>query len=130
RGTEYIAEFDEKHSFIVVYNNVKKLSTELPKAVDAFNGQYFKDANLTSANLMLEDGKVMILVEQFPDKEAAEAYYAQFNGENSPLKNLPPEYSDQNIETNFAISEDNLTILYRTKDVDRYAQFFKNHYMK
>ncbi len=130
RGTEYIVEFDEKHSFIVVYNNVKKLSTELPKAVDAFNRQYFKGANLTSANLMLEDGKVMILVEQFPDKEAAEAYYAQFNGENSPLKKLPPEYSTQNIETNFAISEDNLTILYRTKDVDRYAQFFKNYYMK
>ena len=130
RGTEYIAEFDEKHSFIVVYNNVKKLSTELPKAVDVFNRQYFKEASLTSANLMLEDGKVMILVEQFPDKEAAEAYYAQFNGENSPLKNLPTEYAAQNIETNFAISEDNLTILYRTKDVDRYAQFFKNHYMK
>ena len=130
RGTEYIAEFDEPHSFIVVYDNVKKLSTELPKAVDAFNGQYFKEANLTSANLMLEDGKVMILVEKFPDKATAEAYYARFNGENSPLKNLPPEYSTQNIETNFAISEDNLTILYRTKDVNRYAQFFKNHYMK
>lgn len=130
RGTEYIAEFDEEHSFIVVYANVKKLSTELPKAVDAFNTQYFKDANLTSANLMLEDGKVMILVEKFPDKEAAEAYYTQFNGENSPLKKLPPEYSAQSIETNFAISEDNLTILYRTKDVARYAQFFKNHYMK
>ena len=130
RGTEYIAEFDEKHSFIVVYTNVKKLSTELPKAVDAFNRKYFGQASLTSANLMLEDGKVMILVEEFPDKPAAEAYYAAFNGENSPLSNLPPEYSAQNIETNFAISEDNLTILYRTKDVDRYAQFFKNHYMQ
>ncbi len=130
RGTDYIAEFDEKHSFIVVYTNVKKLSTELPKAVDAFNRQYFEVANLTSANLMLEDGKVMILVEKFPDKETAEEYYTQFNGDNSPVASLPPEYSAQNIETNFAISEDNLTILYRTKDVARYAQFFKNHYMK
>ncbi|MGB3852619.1 MAG: tetratricopeptide repeat protein [Tunicatimonas sp.] len=130
RGTEYIAEFDEEHSFVVVYTNIKKLSTELPKAVDTFNQQYFAQAGLTSANLMLEDGKVMILIEKFPDKESSEQYYTAFNGENSPLKNLPPEYTEQNIETSFAISADNLTILYRTKDVDRYAQFFKNHYMK
>ena len=130
RGTEYIAEFDEKHSFIVVYKNVKKLSTELPKLVDKFNDQAFEKANLNSANLMLEDGKVMILVEKFPDKPTAETYHQQFNGENSPLKNLPEGYSTESIEANFVISEDNLTILYRTKDVERYVQFFKNHYMK
>lgn len=130
RGTEYIAEFDEQHSFIIVYKNVKKLSTELPKVVDQFNDRNFEKADLNSANLMLEDGKVMILVEKFPDKTTAEAYYEQFNGENSPLKNLPEGYSPESIEANFVISEDNLTILYRTKDVERYVQFFKNHYMQ
>ena len=130
RGTEYIPEFDEKHSFIIVYKNVKKLSTELPKVVDQFNNNNFKEANLNSANLMLEDGKVMILVEEFPNKETAEAYYERFNGENSPLKNLPEEYNPESIEANFVISEDNLTILYRTKDVEQYVQFFKNHYMQ
>ena len=130
RGTEYIAEFDEKHSFIVVYKNEKKLSTELPKLVDRFNDSNFKKANLNSANLMLEDGKVMVLVEQFPDKQTAEAYYEKFNGEDSPLKELAKEYRPESIEANFVISKDNLTILYRTKDVEQYLQFFKNHYMK
>ena len=130
RGTEYIAEFDEKHSFIIVYKNEKKLSTALPKLVDRFNDLHFKGANLHSANLMLEDGKVMVLVEQFPDKKTAEAYYEKFNGEDSPLKVLPKEYRPESIEANFVISKDNLTILYRTKDVEQYLQFFKNHYMK
>ena len=130
RGTEYIAEFDEPHSFIIVYKNVKKLSTELPKVVDQFNANYFPQAKLNSANLMLEDGKVMVLVEQFSGKETAEAYYERFNGETSPLKNLPKAYSTESIEANFVISKDNLTILYRTKDVEQYLQFFKNHYMK
>ena len=130
RGTEYIAEFDEKHSFIIVYKNEKKLSTALPKLVDRFNEANFKKANLNSANLMLEDGKVMVLVEQFPDKKTAEAYYEKFNGEDSPMKNLSKEYRPESIEANFVISKDNLTILYRTKDVEQYLQFFKNHYMK
>ena len=130
RGTEYIAEFDEPHSFIVVYKNVKKLSTELPKLVDQFNENSFPSANLHSANLMLEDGKVMVLVEQFTGKKTAEAYYEAFNGEESPIQNLPEGYSAKSIEATFVISKDNLTILYRTKDVEQYLQFFKNHYMK
>ncbi len=130
RGTEYIAEFDEPHSFIVVYKNTGKLSTELPKLIDQFNREKFSRGNLSSANLMLEDGKVMVLVEKFPSKETAEAYYRLFNGEASPLKTLPENYRPESIEANFAISEDNLTILYRTKDVEKYLRFFENHYMK
>ena len=130
RGTQFIPEFNERHSFIVVYENVKKLSTVLPKVIEAFNQQYFAGQSLTTANLMLEDGKVMVLVESFPNQDQALVYYQKFNGEDSPLKNLSEEYDSESIDTSFVITEDNLPILYRTKDVDQYLQFFQKHYIE
>ncbi|MEM8966849.1 MAG: methyltransferase [Bacteroidota bacterium] len=130
QGAKFIPEFDEKHSFIVVYKNKGRLSSELPRVIDTFNTEYFEKAKLTSANLMLEDGQVMIIVEEFPDQSTAQQYFQEFNGEFSPLNNLPSSkaYDRSDITSSFVITEDNLPILYRTKDVENYLRFFEKHY--
>ncbi len=130
QGAKFIPEFNEKHSFILVYNSKGRLSTELPRVVDAYNAEYFAEAQLRSANLMLEDGQVMIIVEEFPDQSTAQRYFEEFNSDISPLNNLPESnsYDRSDITSNFIITEDNLPILYRTKDIENYLRFFEKHY--
>lgn len=128
QGAQYIPEFNEKHSFIILYKNAKNISADLPNAIEVFNKQYFPGQKLTTANLMLDNGKVMVLVEHFPDMEIAKAYYNKFNSEVSPLNNLPVEIKN-NVKQNFVITEDNLNILYKTKDIGKYLRFFEKHYI-
>ncbi|MEM6843619.1 MAG: methyltransferase [Bacteroidota bacterium] len=130
QGAKYIEEFDQKHSFIVVYNSKGRLSSELPRVIDKFNDEQFGNAKLTSANLMLESGQVMVIVEEFPDQSTAQAYFEKFNSDLSPLNNLPlsKAYDRSDITSSFVITEDNLPILYRTKDIENYLRFFEKHY--
>ncbi len=129
RGARYQPVSNTKHSFIILYKNVKNLSTTLSKAVEAFNQKNFPGQKLTTANLMLENGRVMIMVEGFPDMNAAKTYYQQFNSETSPLNDLPHTTIRENVQDNFIITEDNLNILYKTKDVENYLRFFEKNYM-
>ena len=126
---QYIPELDEKHSFVVLYKNTRGLSTRLTKAIEAFNQQYYAGQKLTTANLMLDNGQVMVIVENFPDLNTAKAYYKKFNGENSPIKSLSSEELKDNVNQNFIITEDNLNILYKTKDIRNYLRFFQKNYM-
>lgn len=130
QGAKFIPELNEKHSFIIVYRNNGKLSSDLPRVIETFNTEYFGDADLRTANLMLEDGQVMVIVEEFPNQETAQQYFQQFNGDSSPLEQLPKtgKYDRSDITSNFIITEDNLPILYRTKDVENYLRFFEKHY--
>lgn len=129
RGAKYIPEFDEKHSFIILYKNVKDLSSALPRIIEQFNKEFFPEQQLTTANLMLDNGQVMIIVEQFPGMEAAKEYYKKFNSDDSPLNSVSSEAERENIKQNFIITEDNLNILYKTKDIQNYLQFFEKNYM-
>ncbi len=128
RGAKFRERFDRQHSFIILYNNVQKLSTDLPKAINEFNSKQFNDTNLTVANLMLESGRVMIIVEKFADKESALAYFRQFTGEENPLEQLTSGQRNE-VSESFVITEDNLNILLQTQDVDAYLLFFEKHYM-
>ncbi|WPP52840.1 type IX secretion system periplasmic lipoprotein PorW/SprE [Catalinimonas niigatensis] len=129
RGANYRERFDRPHSFIILYNNVQKISTDLPKAINEFNSQKFDENILTVANLMLEGGKVMIIVEKFADKEGAMNYYRQFTGEETPLKQLSVGQRNE-VADSFVITEDNLNILLQTQEVDKYLRFFEKHYME
>jgi tetratricopeptide (TPR) repeat protein len=128
RGASYRERFEQPHSFIILYNNAQNISTDLPKAINAFNEQQFADSKLTAANLMLEGGRVMIIVEKFADKEAAVEYFRQFNGENAPLQQLSDSQKAE-VQEHFLITEENLNIMLQTQDIDKYLLFFEKHYM-
>lgn len=128
RGARYRERFDQTHSFIILYNNVQKISTDLPKAINEFNAQNFAGGNLTVANLMLEGGKVMIIVEKFAGQEDAMSYYRKFTEEQGPLSKLSASQKGE-IGESFVITQDNLNILLQTQDVDKYLLFFEKHYI-
>jgi tetratricopeptide (TPR) repeat protein len=128
RGASYRERFEQAHSFIILYNNAQNISTDLPAAINAFNADRFADQSLTTANLMLEQGNVMIIVEKFADREAAMEYFHQFTGESGPLGELNARQLEE-IGESFVITEDNLNILLQTQEVEKYLLFFEKHYM-
>ncbi|MFP4090666.1 MAG: tetratricopeptide repeat protein [Cyclobacteriaceae bacterium] len=128
RGPNFRERPDRTHSFVILYDNKENISTDLPKAINTFNASFSSANPLNTANLMLESGRVFIIVEKFADKEAAMEYYRQFNGENSPLKQLSDQQRNA-VQQSFVITEDNLNKLYQTQAIDEYLRFFEMHYM-
>lgn len=128
RGPDYRELDDSSHSFIVLYENKENLSVALPEVINAFNADYPDGPKLQTANLMLEDGQVMIIVEKFSDKASAMAYFKRFSGAGSPLQQLSEPQRNALKET-FVIAEDNLNELYQTRAVEEYLLFFRMHYI-
>jgi len=129
RGASYRERFEQEHSFIILYdNNARNISTDLPAAINAFNTREFAGQTLTAANLMLEQGKVMIIVEKFANQNAAIEYYDQFSGASGPIEQLSKNQVEE-IGESFVITKENLNILLQTQDIDKYLLFFEKHYM-
>ena len=130
QAAKYYTAFDQPHTFVLVYDKAdnKTLTKELLYQTEVFNSKYYKEANLTTANLMLEGNKAMIIVRDFADKPMAAEYYKAFNGENSPLKSLTKILVAETTFDNFVITQDNFNVFYQTKDLSTYLRFFENNY--
>ncbi|WP_085516130.1 type IX secretion system periplasmic lipoprotein PorW/SprE [Marivirga sericea] len=120
---KYIPFFEQAHYFVVVYEKNKALSGVLPEEIEAFGEKFFPDQNLNAGNLVFNDEYSMVLLSEFNQKNAAEAFYKKFNSDLSPLKN----FSSLNF-SNFIISKDNFQIYYQAKVVDSYTEFFNSNY--
>ncbi len=119
---KFIKDFNQKHSFIIVYGLNSELPEKLPSIVDA----YLKKNNLNNlrtGNLILSDTKSMLLVNKFPGKATAEAFLKAFKDEVK----LKSQFKGQKIDL-FVITDDNFDIFYQTKDVSSYLTFFEKNY--
>lgn len=123
RDIQYIKHFEQVHFFVLLYPSGNQLSDELPKMIDQYNDQSFQDRELNTGNLILNDDYSLVLVNEFSDKEDAEAYYQLINGDDSPLT----EFSSYKLY-NFVITKDNFQILYQTKGLQEYLSFFEKNY--
>jgi len=119
---KFIESFNQKHFFVLVYEIKQPLNTTIPAMVD----QFLKDNNFTTlntGNLILDQKKSMLLVNDFPGKGSAEGFSKMFR-ENISLSDT---FKGEKIEL-FVITEDNFDIFYKTKDVSAYLNFFEKHY--
>ncbi|MEP5611831.1 MAG: tetratricopeptide repeat protein [Cyclobacteriaceae bacterium] len=118
----FIESFNQKHFFVLVYEIKQSLNSTVPAMVDKF----LKDNNfstLKTGNLILDQKKSMLLVNDFPGKGSAEGFSKMFK-ENISLSDT---FKGEKIEL-FVITEDNFDIFYKTKDVSAYLNFFEKHY--
>ncbi len=120
---KFIEDFDQKHSFILIYNFETYGEDELPARIDEFINSYFGGQGLSNAQLILTSAKSMIVVNSFETREQALTFFNLFNSDISPLNGL--NVLDFN---NFVITKDNFDIFYQTKDIENYVQFFEQHY--
>lgn len=118
----FVESFNQKHFFVLVYEIKQELTSSVPAVVD----QFLKENNfstLKTGNLILDQKKSMLLVNDFPGKGSAEGFSKMFKDNIS----LSDTFKGEKIEL-FVITEDNFDIFYKTKDVSAYLNFFEKHY--
>jgi len=122
-GADYIEDFSQPHSLVLLYPKDAKLSEVLRQKMERFVLENFPDKNINTANLNFDDTFSMILVDKFQDKEMANNFLKVYETEN-PLK----EELQFAKFYNFIINEDNFEILYQYEDYDSYLNFYDRYY--
>ncbi len=120
---QYIPYFDQTHYCVFMYPTLDDLSEKIPKRIEDLNKNELASGNLKTGNLTFNDSYSMVLINEFANREVAISYFKKFNEKESIFEDLGPYkfYS-------FVISEDNFQILYQTKGLQDYLNFFKNNY--
>ena len=79
--------------------------------------------DLTPANIIFDDGRGVIIVNEFADKATAMDFIKEFNEE----KTVESEFKALKI-FDFVISDKNFKTLYQTKELNTYLKFYRNNY--
>ncbi len=118
---KFIKYFDQKHYMVIIYANKDELANQITNEVDEYlNSNNFK---LSTGNLVLDENNAMLLINEFPGKTSANAFFKLFSNEMS----LNEKHKGEKIHS-FVITEDNFDIFYKTKDISAYLNFFDNQY--
>lgn len=118
----FAQNFNQKHHFVLVYEIKEPLTSKIPALIDDFL-QENSFTTLKTGNLILDQSKSMILVNDFPGKGTAEGFVKLFSEKIS----LSDIFKGEKIEV-FVITEDNFEVFYKTKDISAYLNFFEKHY--
>lgn len=122
-GIQYIRSLEEPHYFVLVYKRAENMSDAASATLEKFNQENFKELNLQTSNLVLDEQYTLTFVSGLPGISVAIDYIQTFK------QKLPSivELRNHNFN-NFVITKDNFDIFYRTKGLDEYLQFFDKNY--
>lgn len=123
RGIQYIRSLEEPHYFVMVYRNDENMGSTPNMVLERFNASNFKDLNLKTSNLALNDEYTLTLVDELPRISSALEYMKTFTEKLPSLTGLTSHKFHS-----FVITKDNFDIFYRTKGLDEYIQFFERNY--
>jgi tetratricopeptide (TPR) repeat protein len=124
-GVQYIRSLNEPHYFVMIYRNDEKMGNSATLTLEKFNNDYFRDLKLTTSNMVFNGENTMTLVDGIPRVSSAIEYAKTFNEKLATLTELRNHKFHS-----FVITKDNFDILYRTKGLDEYLQFFEKNYPK
>lgn len=118
----FIEDFNQKHKFVIAYDIKPELAQSISSRLESYLSENNFN-NLKTGNLILSETKSMSFVDSFPGRGTASSFLAAFTSEI----NFKEEFIGEKIEV-FVITEDNFDILYKTKDISAYLNFFEKHY--
>ena len=114
---------NQSHYFILVYRSSQETSDAAIELMEAFIKETNSSSN-TLSNILLSEDFSIVVVDNLTDKEAAMKLRSEFLDKTDPFKILKGvEYYL------FAISEDNFSQMYQTKDLITYKIFFDKNYL-
>lgn len=123
KGIQYIPSFDEPHYFVLVYRQSDNIDELTSAALARFNESHFRQLDLKTSNLILNEDYAITFASDFKGKMAAVEYFKAFT------ENLPSITDLRNHKfDNFVITKDNFDIFYRTKGLNEYIRFFEKNY--
>jgi tetratricopeptide (TPR) repeat protein len=123
KGIQYIRSLEEPHYFLLVYKTEENMSLLASTVLSRFNNENFKDLNLKTSNMQLNDTYTLTLVADLPGITTALDYIKTFSEKLTTI----PELRNHKFN-NFVITKDNFDIFYRTKGLDEYLRFFQKNY--
>lgn len=123
KGIQYIRSLEEPHYFLLVYKTEENMSLVASTVLSRFNNENFKDLNLKTSNMALNDTYTLTLVADLAGITTALDYIKTFNEKLNTI----PELRNHKFN-NFVITKDNFDIFYRTKGLDEYLRFFQKNY--
>lgn len=118
RAAEYFDTTTEEFSYVVLAprtDSLKKYELLIQPIID----KQFKDSDLDLGSLDLTDSIQMIVVQPFSTKDEALLFFDSVKAE---------QVFDDTENTNFVISESNLDMLYKSKEIEAYLEFYKEHF--
>lgn len=113
------------HFYVVVVPNRGNDLNTIKASISNFGSQYVPTETLQITSSFLDAERQVILVDRLSSKESAMNYHRLFIGNTDVLSELNSKGF-----TTFAISPENYTLLYKTKDIAGYATFFTKNYVE
>ena len=117
---QFSQSFDAPHYFVLVYKTESKIEDVVSKTLEGFNQNQFKSQGLKVSNLILDESQSLTFVSDLSNMNEAQEYYRVFTEKQPTLTAL----KNHKFNT-FVITKSNFDILYRTKSLDEYLQFFE-----
>ncbi|MGB3467431.1 MAG: methyltransferase [Cyclobacteriaceae bacterium] len=119
---KYSTNLDKKHLYAIVYEAKdgagNKISAFVSKKLEEMGR-----TDLTPANLIFEEGKGVIIINEFSDKESSLIFKESFKSG----KSIETEFKELKLDQ-FVITDKNFNTLYQTKEVDTYLKFYRSNY--
>jgi len=121
----YTFKDSAEHQCMIIISAKKVNTNDFQVKVSNFNGEYYRLAELTVSNVLLDMDRQIFMVKIFPTSGKAKDYYDFINQDSVVFKGISPE--DYQI---FPISTDNFSIFYKSKKVEEYRNFFLDNYFR
>ncbi len=114
---------DDVHFFIIVLETRRINPNEIGNKLSAFHDENFSDKELSVSNIHFEEGKQIITITNFANKELGMSYFQSLM-ESDTLTG--EELSRMEA---FVISVENYPLFYQDKKLDEYRRFFDHYYL-
>lgn len=118
KAAEYFVSRTDEYFFVVLsLTNESRDQNEM--ILESIVNASFNDQNLDIGSLTLNDSTSMTLVQPFTNKAEALLFFDTTKAE---------QLFDEVKMSNFIISKSNFDILYKSKEIDAYMEFFREHF--
>jgi tetratricopeptide (TPR) repeat protein len=118
----YTSDQNKPHFYVFVFP-AKADANAVKAAFSDFNKEHYPGIGLEISSFLLDDSMQIITVKNFPDKQRTFYYYKELKLSDLYDKLKLPKHSE------FIISNENLPLFVRNKDLEGYLAFFKKNYL-
>ena len=122
---EFSEDFRQQHLVAITFETANNKQADIKAVINAFNQENFADERLNIGYLEFnkEAGTGILFISPFKTKAAAQTYNLLLE---KALVDQKPQ--TDTIFHNFAISQDNFSMLFQSKALEKYLQFNKRFY--
>ncbi len=120
-----VAGEEDIHIYVILISAKNVSVNKIKAAFSDFNQRFFSGDNLSVSSLYLTDTRMMVSVSHFKARTAGMNYYRYTLNDKELLRSL--ETADF---TSFIISTENYPVFYKSKDEEKYLEFFERYYLK